>query len=164
MNISQRGIDLIKRFAIVSGDDECWNYNLRCFVHSKGRRLVYGRLIRDGKRYRANRYVAILCGENITGKLVCHTCDNTLCCNPNHLFIGTPAENMMDKMLKGRHVVPIGEKAGNAKITDAEAIVIRKRALSGEKHRLIASEFGISQPLVSMLKNGKTRGWQFENK
>lgn len=34
---------------------------------------------------------------------VLHTCDNSLCCNPDHLYVGTQRENMQDKVRKGRH-------------------------------------------------------------
>src|SRR3954470_17250249 len=41
---------------------------------------------------------------------VCHTCDVRNCVNPDHLFLATTAENMDDKMAKGRHRTPIGER------------------------------------------------------
>ena len=67
---------------------------------SQGR---YGCLYVNGKTVLAHRYA----WENVNGKIpdgliVCHKCDNGLCINPNHLFIGTHKDNMQDCSRKGR--------------------------------------------------------------
>jgi hypothetical protein len=97
---------------------------------------------------------------------VLHRCDNPKCVNPSHLFLGTQADNMHDKMEKGRHVKantygPGDHKRGEAhpacKLSDA--IVERVFALreSGMSHRKIAEAVGCSGAYVSMLLSGKAR-------
>lgn len=56
---------------------------------------------------------------------VCHRCDTPGCVNPDHWFLGTHQENMIDKMLKGHIKVAKGEDAGNAKLTEAKVTEIR---------------------------------------
>lgn len=82
---------------IVDSVTDCWN-----FTGGKNN-IGYG-MIRDGKKMRTAHRVSY---EEHIGKIparmcVCHTCDNTLCCNPNHLWIGTLKDNSQDMMRKGR--------------------------------------------------------------
>lgn len=57
-------------------------------------------------------------GENITGKVVRHSCDNPKCLNPKHLLIGTPTDNMLDRDKRDRH--------GAAKLNHEAVHLIRK--------------------------------------
>ena len=82
---------------IVDSVTDCWN-----FTGGKNN-IGYG-MIRDGKKMRTAHRVSY---EEHNGKIphgmcVCHTCDNTLCCNPNHLWLGTMKQNMQDMLSKGR--------------------------------------------------------------
>jgi len=83
---------------------------------------------------------------------VCHHCDNKLCVDPDHLFLGTHSDNMRDMHAKGRGIS--GENHPWAKLSDEEVAAIR--AARGTQ-RQIAEAFGISQGHVSRLKMGQQR-------
>jgi hypothetical protein len=77
--------------------DACW--------HWTGRKTTrgYGQIQGEGSWTGAHRRAYSLTkGEIPDGHYVCHTCDNPPCCNPAHLFIGTPQDNVDDMIAKGR--------------------------------------------------------------
>lgn len=64
----------------------------------------YGRFALDGRVVYAHRVAyELVVGPIPPGAQVCHTCDTPTCCNPDHLFLGTQAENLQDMTRKGRH-------------------------------------------------------------
>ena len=79
---------------------------------------------------------------------VCHTCDVTLCVNPDHLYIGNTETNTADKVRRGRLVVA-QQKLGESEVQEC----VRLR-LSGVKVRDIARTYGISESQMSRITRG----------
>ena len=81
----------------------------------------YGRFILNGKRQIASRVIYELnYGTVPKGMCVCHKCDNPTCVNIDHLFLGTPKDNMQDAQRKGRLDSHRGERHGNAVLTEQQ--------------------------------------------
>ena len=89
------------------------------------------------------------------GMLVCHKCDNRLCVNPAHLFVGTAADNMRDASKKNRTTQ--GERNSFAKLTLHDVIVIRKNSHMPQDE--LARMFGVSHGQVRRIITGKTWAW-----
>lgn len=87
------------------------------------------------------------------GMHVLHRCDNPPCCRPDHLFLGTNADNSTDKVDKRRH--PYGVTSPNHKLTDDAIRAIRAEASAGVTHRVLAKRFNVSQPAISNIANRK---------
>ena len=100
----------------------------------------------------------LYCGEIPKGYLVCHKCDNPKCTNPEHLFIGTPNDNMQDKINKGRLRIARGEKAGASQLTEAQVIRILKDA---RPYSAIAYDYDVTTFTIRDIKN--RRSWKHLN-
>lgn len=87
-------------------------------------------------------------------KYVCHTCDNPLCINPDHLFLGDQTKNMLDAKIKKRMVH--GENHYNRKLSITQVIEIRKLLSIGFSQRRIAKIFNVSGSCISGIAINKT--------
>ena len=84
---------------------------------------------------------------------VLHKCDNRLCVNPDHLFLGTAKDNCQDKVAKGRQQDQSGANGSNAKLTDADVEDIRTGRLRGSD---FARLYGVSPQSICDIQKGRT--------
>jgi len=122
--------------------DPYYEHNLYRQMNGKG---ITGGVIYDDNELKTYKEYGI--DDDL---FVCHTCDNPSCCNPSHLFLGTPKDNNDDKMAKGRHNPVVGEHNPQAKITAEKARLIY---LDERTNREIGQAFGVSASLASMIRN-----------
>lgn len=150
--------------------DGCWEWQ-------GGKSKGYGRISVNGSPYSTHRIAyAERYGPIPDGMIVRHKCDNPPCCNPDHLELGTQADNIADMVSRGRHVpgpgrprgtrstrpsgTPSpniqGEKHGNAKLADEDVIAIRLEYRSGGvSQRELAYKFAVDPSRISRIVSGK---------
>lgn len=135
-------------------DGECWNSEFA--LSSQGRPVVFI----DGRLAIGSRLAFVLFFRQKIpdGLFVCHRCDNGKCCNPEHLFLGTAADNSADMVQKGRSSRLRGEKCHRAKLSDAQVDEIRS-LLTHKKQVAIAKEFHVDPSLISHIAAGRARKW-----
>lgn len=117
----------------------------------------YGRLTYKGRFTLAHRAIwTAKNGDIPAGLLVCHTCDNRLCVNVNHLFLGTHADNAADMVSKGRWKtgVPQGGYKKTAARLSAETVILLRQ--STEPQVVLAARYGVSPETIRRAKKGDT--------
>jgi hypothetical protein len=134
--------------------DGCWEWGASRI------RDGYGRFHAEGQHYVAHRasyelYVGCIPAD----KIVLHSCDNPGCVNPAHLKLGTYADNMADKVAKGRESHKggsnFGESNGNSKLGDAQRVQLLALWVTGDYTRgELAKQFSLSYSWVSRIVKG----------
>jgi hypothetical protein len=116
----------------------------------------YGRM-RFGNYTRVPHRVAyeLEIGAIPEGMLVLHKCDIRLCCNPDHLFLGTDLDNVHDCQKKNRRAHLVGEEHPMAKLTAGDVVEIRKRRSRGDSLKNIGNSFLVTTALIGMIVNRK---------
>lgn len=136
--------------------NQCWEWS---GYRSK---LGYGRFTRVGKA--GTQMAHRLAYELVNGPLpshlfACHKCDNPPCCNPNHLFAGTAADNLHDAINKGRWKKPKptrGTDSKKAKLTPEDVAKIFTSKLSTKD---LAKLFGVTTTAIYWIRTGKNWSW-----
>lgn len=140
------------------GPDECWPWTACTDKDGYGGLQIGSRS--DGVRGKARAHRLSWClanDRNIpSGLCVLHRCDNPICVNPRHLFLGTNVDNTADRTAKGRGWRPRGEAHPHASTSRYGARVIYRMATSGKwTQREIAAAFRIGQSQVSRIYSGQ---------
>lgn len=139
---------LLDKNTVINKETGCWEYAVN-------RKHVRHRRMRDGAgRSTYAHRVAYAVHHGDPGNLcVCHKCDNPMCVNPEHLFLGTQADNNRDRNEKNRHAK--GEDHGMAVLTEREVLAIRRR-YSGNNTADLADAFGVSTSTIYHVATRRT--------
>lgn len=139
-----------------SGD--CWEWTGAKFQDNG-----YGQFWFNGTTVRVHRFSWMIANGTIPdGLCICHTCDNPLCVNPDHLWLGTNKENTHDMMAKGRWKNggmdggAKGERNSHSKIIEEDVRRIRESFLFGATQNDLISIYPINQQSISNIINHKT--------
>jgi len=118
-------------------------------------RKGYGMLMVNHKHVLSHRLsYQLFKGEIPKGMCICHTCDNTKCVAPDHLWCGTQKENILDRLNKGRSARQSGEKNAASTLTDSQAIEIKKLLNTTNMTQVdIAKKFNVEKKVVWRIKN-----------
>jgi hypothetical protein len=142
-------------------NDECWPWLGQ--ITEKG----YGRVRFQGGRYYAHRVIFWLEFPNEinlaapkvdrdTQGFLLHKCDNPICCNPSHLFVGSQLDNIRDRDSKNRHADFSGEKNPNSKFSKEQVQQMKQEKENGKTAVAIAKEHGVSYSCIKRLLRGVT--------
>lgn len=136
----------------------CWGWKASLTRFGYGEMHIGKRGV-DYKHVNAHRVAYMVYkGEIPKGRFICHTCDNRSCCNPLHLFIGTPMDNMHDMIKKGRKKVLVGSECPWAKINEETVLEVLELCKSGFNCAEIGKKLNICKKQVSDIKRGRRWG------
>ena len=129
-----------------------------CWVWTRATVAGYASVTYNGKTERAHRVMYKLNNGIIPdGMYVCHTCDNKLCVNPAHLFLGTAKDNTADCINKGRFAV--GERQGLSKLATEDVLNIRRLKLEGVSTKSLAWIYSVDDSNIRRIASGTYWSW-----
>lgn len=134
----------------------CWNW-----LGSEKSAAGYARIKFGSTRVSVTR-IAYALFNRVTpaGALICHKCDNPRCVRPDHLFVGTAAENMADKVKKKRHAH--GEVTATAVLNSQQVMAIDKEINAGVPKRVLSRKYGVSRTQITRIQKRLSWAHLFE--
>lgn len=127
----------------------CWGWNGH--ITDKG----YARFKCEGKQIFGHIISwQIYIGEIPFKHFICHKCDNPICCNPNHLFVGLPADNSKD--MKNKNRSPKGSKHLHAVLKEEDVKIIKKRLQNKETSYRISKDYSVNMSTIYSIQYGNT--------
>ncbi len=132
----------------IKAHDDCWLWKLS--TDTSG----YGIFRCQRKLLKAHRFAFIITVGDPGEWLICHTCDNTRCCNPKHLFEGTILDNMKDRDSKGRGVIPIGMEKYSVHLSQEQIDAIMQSSTL-QTQRELAIRFNVSEGIIFRVLHGR---------
>lgn len=132
--------------------DECW-----LWLCAENKVTGYGNFTWETGRVVTAHKAAYKLSHNceVRGRHILHRCDVKLCCNPAHLYMGTPADNARDRVERGlaRGGSNAGEANPRAKLTLAQVAAIKGNQVS---HREAKQQFDLSAAQYYRIRNGES--------
>lgn len=137
----------------VEKTDGCWVWK-----GCRRSRAAYGCFIIGKQKFQAHRISWELAHGSPPALCVLHRCDNVICVNPGHLFLGTRTDNNADRHAKGRSRGPQGTEHPASRLTPDAVRDIRARYVRGRPGipapngiTALARDFGVSHGIVSKI-------------
>lgn len=145
--LAESALRFWQRVQLTADDTRCWLLS--------GQNLQrYGSHSFDGEAWYAHHFAWFITHGYRSAMCLRHSCDTPRCVNPNHLSEGTHADNMHDKVLRGRQ--PHGEQVEQSKLTENDVRYIRQLLQNGVNLKTIAQRFPVSSVAIGDIKRGKT--------
>lgn len=117
-------------------------------------RAGYGQFYFEGAPRQAHRVAyRLFAGPIADGLFVCHSCDTPACVYPGHLFLGTPRDNRVDCIRKGRAIFVNNRPPLHRKLSDDQVRAIRGSATSAEQ---LAGEFNVNPGTIYNARTHRT--------
>lgn len=139
--------------------NECieWTGALNASGHGKCGNTYWAKYYKINCAHQLSYIVAF--GNYDRSLQVNHICDNAKCINPDHLYLGSQADNVNDMLKRGRHKVLTGEHHSGSKLTSDQVLEIRELCSNGISNKLIAEQYNVTPEAISSIKCRRSWKW-----